>query len=242
MGNDLCEDGLGLVTETEGKLMSVYWAKNGQRDSRFISCAITVGGQLEGFQKLPLEVDGQLNGNLIARKDILCRHFKLVLSEREHATESDARVDDIMLSSRDNDEIVGLLEDSAVVCWDVQEERNDEFTVSSTSTSVSGHFDLLCPPQDGIGDFVTNDIAQMGLINDREDGIGADEGKSCEATVLDHEHSVLWVANDCGLILRDLNDRQSLKLGEVSVRTAGDNPVTNARTSITVSDKERAPT
>ena len=160
-----------------------------------------MGGQLEGFQKLPFQIDGQLNRDLIAREDILCRHFELVLSEREHATESDAWVDDIMLSSRDDDEIVGLLEDSAVVRWDVQEKRDDEFAVSSTSAGVSGHFHLLCPPQDGIGDFVPNDIAQMGLVNDGENGIGADEGKGCEATILDHKHPVLWVANDCGLIL-----------------------------------------
>jgi hypothetical protein len=180
-----------------------------------------MGGQLEGFQKLPLEVDGQLNGDLIAREDILCRHFELVLSKREHATESDAWVNNIMLSSRDNDEIVGLLEDSAIVRGDIQEKCNDEFAVSSTSTGVSGHFDLLSPPQDGISDFVTNDSAQMGLIDDGKDGIGADKGKGCEATVLDNEHPVLWVANDCGLILRDLDDRQPLELGKIVSETAG---------------------
>jgi len=180
-----------------------------------------VRSQFEGLHELPFEVDGQLDRHLITREDILCGHFQLVLSERKHATERDARIDDIMLPCGYDDQIVALLENSAVVRWDVQEKRDHEFAISSACTRAPNHFDLLCPAKNGICHFVADDGAQVSLVNDGEDTIRADEREGCKATVLDYEHPVLGVANDSSLILRYLDNYQALELRKASASVVG---------------------
>lgn len=136
----------------------------------------------------------------------LSGHLQLVLAEREHASQSDTRIHDIVLASRDHDQLIALLQDGTVVGGNVQEERNDEFPISSIATRITSHPDLLCPSEDGVGDFIMYDGAQMRLIDDCQDAVGSHQGHGGETSVLDHKDLILRIANDGGLILRNLND------------------------------------
>ena len=75
----------------------------------FIRCVVTVGGELEGLHKLPLEIDRQSDRDLVASVDILGWHFELVLTASEHGTEHSIRVEDVVLPGREKLEIVSFL-------------------------------------------------------------------------------------------------------------------------------------
>jgi hypothetical protein len=147
----------------------------------------------------------------------LCGHLQLVLTEGKHTTECNARIDDIVLSGGDNDKIVTLLEDSAIIGGNVQEQGDDEFLVASTSPSIASHLDLLGPAKDSIGDTVFDHGAQVGLVDDGKDGVGTDEREGSESAILDDKHLVLRITNNCRLVLRDLNDSETLELEERGV-------------------------
>jgi hypothetical protein len=111
-----------------------------------------------------------------------------------------------VLTSRDHDQLIALLQDGTVIGGNVQEERHNEFLISSIATRITRHPDLLCPSEDGVSDLVTHDSAQMRLIDDCQDAIGSDQGHGGETSVLDHEDLILRIGNDGGLILGHLND------------------------------------
>lgn len=59
---------------------------------------------------------------------------------------------------------------------------------------------------------VGKSVGQMGLVDDAENLVRSLQSERDKSTILNDEDLILRVANDCGLILRDLNDRQTAEL------------------------------
>ena len=76
-----------------------------------------LGGSID---HLPFEIDGQTDGNLIPRVHILRGHLLLVLTKSVKATKRNVGIGDVVLARREKLEIITLLQDSAIIGWDIQ--------------------------------------------------------------------------------------------------------------------------
>jgi hypothetical protein len=147
-----------------------------------IGCKVTMSRQLQRLGQLPLEIDRERHRHLIpceagmeqcsdfgyvviaTGSHILCRHLKLILSQRVKSAESDIRVGDAMLPRWKEFKVITFLENSAVACRNVQAEvweksrvrrRWDEtrrvqsgyniFLLIVRSRNHAFHLDLMCP-------------------------------------------------------------------------------------------------
>ena len=60
-------------------------------------------------------------------------------------------------------------------------------------------------------DVVLDKIGKTGMIDICENVVASGDPIRSEARVFEHENVVLWIRNDCGLILRHLNHGQALE-------------------------------
>lgn len=63
-------------------------------------------------------------------------------------------------------------------------------------------------------DMIDDPLGQMGLIHDAEDVVRSLKCERHEAAVLDDEDLVLWVTDDSRLVLRHLDDGQTIELDD----------------------------
>ena len=95
-----------------------------------------------------------------------------------------------MLTSRQELKIISLLENSAIIRRDIEEERNDEFLVPSFRRLV-GHDDLMSPSEGNASDVIFDYSRKMRLVDDRQDPIRSLESIRDESGVLDDKDLIL---------------------------------------------------
>lgn len=118
-----------------------------------------------------------------------------------------------MLACGEKLEVVTLLENSAVVGGDVEKERHDVLLTLLAKLRVHGHLEGAA--QHGTGDMVLDDLRQVGLVDHSENVVSSIDAVRDEAPVQNDEYLILRVADDCCLVLRHLNDRETFKLDDL---------------------------
>lgn len=133
MCDDLSQDRLGLVPK------------------RVVGRLVPVRCELEWFLELPLEVQRQAHGNLVASKScaknarfatiimireinyvhVLRRHLELILAQGVQPTQCDVRMGDAVLSCREQLEIISGLQNCAIVRRNVQAWKKKKTALSS---------------------------------------------------------------------------------------------------------------
>ena len=122
---------------------------------------------LERRRELPFQVDGQTDRNLVPREastrrdenlfkktelehsHVLGRHLFLIFSESIHPAEGDIGISDVMLTSWHKLQIVTLLQDSAVVCGDVEAKERGALVYGMCEKGCPPTIMLQCKPFPG---------------------------------------------------------------------------------------------
>ncbi|KAH9013129.1 hypothetical protein EDB85DRAFT_2280985 [Lactarius pseudohatsudake] len=195
MCDDLGQYGLGLVPEhIVGRLVPVH-------------------GEPEWFLELPLEVQRQAHGNLVAGTStreyayVHRRHLELILANGVEPAQHDVRMGDTVLSGREELEIVAGLQNRAIIRWDVQS-LVDEFA----GARGGSHADLEAASENGAGDTVLDPMWEMRLVDDCEHIVATRDAIRNEARVLQHKDVVLRVRDDRCLVLRHLFHGEALEV------------------------------